>query len=299
MLKKLFICCMAITLLWGAAPLWAQTAFTLKSAPPDLNVYYNGEAIKPVSSANGHRNYRISGEGILRFSADGYKAQEYPSNALPVKKGIVGIKLENETGIAELRGEYKTGEQPKSVYFSPDGQRLFVPLLAEHGIDVFRLTGQTLSFEKRLTVPNSRTEGFVEAFFDEKRRELWFSNMVENKAHIYDLDTLEYKTSLPTGGELSKVIVQSPDGKLTIISNWVTENLSVFDSDTKKLLRRIPVGGIPRGMAFSPDGSLLYTAIYDTPLIAVVDMNEYKVSKRFRVRDGNTGAVRHVIYRDG
>jgi len=290
---------LTVILLLGTAALWAQTSFTLKSAPPDLDVYFNNELIRPVSSANGLRNYRISSAGTLRFSAEGYKAQEYQSGTLPVKKGIVGIKLENESGIASLIGEYTTGEQPKSVYFSPDGQRLFVPLLADHGIDVFQLTEQILRFEKRLTIPDNKSVGFVEAMFDERRRELWISNMEENKAHIFNFDTLEYKTSVSTGGQLSKVITQSPDGKLTLVSNWVSMNISVFDSDTKELLRRIPTGGIPRGMAFSPDGSLLYTAIYDTPLIAVVDMKENRVTRRFRLRDGDVGAVRHVIYNDG
>jgi len=103
---------------------------------------------------------------------------------------------------------------------------------------------------------------------------------------------------LNVGGIFPKVIVQSPDGKTTVVSNWVTMDLSVFDSDTKRLLRRIPVGGTPRGMAFSPDGSLLYTAIYDEPVIAVVDMTHNTVARRFRLY-GGAGAARHIIYHEG
>jgi DNA-binding beta-propeller fold protein YncE len=132
---------------------------------------------------------------------------------------------------------------------------------------------------------------------DERRREFWVSNMEEGKVHIYDLDTLDYKISLSTGGSYPKVITQSPSGDITVVSNWVSRNISVFNSETKELLRLIPVGGTPRGMAFSPDGGLLYTAIYDEAVIAVIDMKEHKVSKRFRLYEG-AGAVRHVIYRD-
>jgi YVTN family beta-propeller protein len=272
-------------------------SFRLKSAPPDLAVYYNGELQKPLSAAAGIRNYRITDSGTLRFSAEGYRSLEYASGALPVKNGLVQIKLENETGVLEYTGEYATGAQPKSAYWAPDGRRLFVPLLDQHGVDVFRLE-QSLVFEKRLSVPGSRAVGFVEAMIDERRRELWVSNMVENKVHIFNLDTLDYKMAVETGGFLPKVIVQNPAGNLTLVSNWVSHNISVIDSETKVLLRRIPVGGTPRGMAFSPDGGLLYTAIYDEPVIAVVDMKENKVSRRFRLYEG-VGAVRHVIYRDG
>jgi DNA-binding beta-propeller fold protein YncE len=297
--KKKFLGCCVILLFAGASQLWAQLSFTLKSAPHDLNVYFNDELIRPASVAGALRSYRITGEGMIRFSADDYHAVEYHSTLLPAKNGLVEIKLENEKGMLKLIGEYATGIQPKSAYFSADGRRLFVPLLAQHGIDVFRLTsGETLAHEKRLLVPGSKADGFVEALCDTKRRELWVSNMTDNSVHIFNLDTLEYKTSLACGGEYPKVIVQSPDGSLTVVSNWVSRNLSVFDSDTKKLLRRISVGGTPRGMAFSPDGGLLYTAIYDAALIEVVDMTQHKVKSRFRYYEGE-GATRHVIYRDG
>jgi DNA-binding beta-propeller fold protein YncE len=296
---KRFFHCLAGIMILGAAPLWAQTTFALKSAPADLNVFFNGELIRPVSITGTLRNYRISGAGPVKFSADGYLPLEYNTALLPVINGQLGIKLENEAGMLKFRGEYAAGIQPKSAYFSPDGQRLFVPLLGQHGTDVFRLTEeQSLAYEKRLSVPGSRAAGSVEALCDAKRRELWISNMNENKVHIFDLDTLEYKTSLATGGVFPKVVVQSPGGELTVVSNWVSKDISVFDSDSKKLLRRIPVGGTPRGMAFSPNGALLYTAIYDAALIAVVDMAQNKVTSRYRFGEGE-GAARHVIYRDG
>jgi len=95
----------------------------------------NGKAVNPVSvsTAQGLRNYRLEENGTVRFSAAGYRSLEYPSNALPIKNGLVEIKLENENAALELLGEYTTGRQPKSAYFSPDGQRLFVPLLDQHG----------------------------------------------------------------------------------------------------------------------------------------------------------------------
>jgi DNA-binding beta-propeller fold protein YncE len=286
-----------------------QISFSLKSAPPDLAVFLNGAPLKPVSSSGAIRHYRFgtdsSGSGsILGFNAPGYRNIEHPAAALPLRDGLVQIKLEKENSALEPAAEYPTGRQPKSAYFSPDGRRLFIPLLDEPGIDVFRFTKSPGAewplpgFEKRLAVPGGSSVGFVEAFCDQKRGELWVSNMTENKAHIFDLNTLEYKMPLDTGGVLPKVIVQNPAGDLTVISNWVSQNISVFNSGTKALLRRIPVGGTPRGMAFSPNGELLYTAIYDRPEIAVIDMNQNKVTARFRLYEGE-GAARHVLYRDG
>jgi DNA-binding beta-propeller fold protein YncE len=122
--------------------------------------------------------------------------------------------------------------------------------------------------------------------------------MEENRAHIFDLDTLEYKRFVDTGGLMPKVIVQSPAGDITAVSNWFSRNISVFDSRTKERLALIPTGGTPRGMAFSPDGATLYTAIFDEPVIAVVDMAARKVRARYRLYEG-AGAARHVIYSGG
>jgi len=294
--RRLFVFFFLLVL---ASPvLQAQMAFRLKSAPADLSVYFNGELIKPVSAWGTIRQYRIPAEGKITFSAAGYRSVEWNSAALPLLRGQADIKLENENGILNLISEYKTGSQPKSVYFSKDGQRLFIPLLNEKGVDVFRFVGdQFLQREKRLEVTGGGKPGFVEALCDEKRNELWVSNMEESKVHIFNLTTLEYVSSHSTGGIFPKVIVQSPDGAFTLVSNWISMDISVFDSDTKKMLRRIPVGGTPRGMAFSPDGSLVYTAIYDAALVAVVDMAANKVVKRWRFSAGE-GAARHIIYRD-
>ena len=289
--------------LWGQAPVQVaaqQTvlSFGLKSAPPDLVVSLNGTPQKPVSTAAGIRSYRVDASGTFLFSAQGYRSVEYSRENLPIKNGLLEIKLEVENGKLELLGEYSTGVQPKSAYWAPDGKRLFVPLLEQNGVDVFRFE-QTPSakmiFEKRLPVNAS---GNVEALTDARRRELWVSNMIENKIYIFDLDTLAFKKSFASGGVYPKVIVQNPTGDLTFVSNWVSQNLSVFNSQTKELLRRIAVGGTPRGMSFSPDGNLLYVAIYDEAVVEVVDMKQNKVTARYRLYPGE-GACRHVICRDG
>ena len=281
-------------------PLLTPETFALKSAPANVQVFLNDELINPVSATPdaGLRHFEITMTGMLSFRAAGYRPIEHHSAALPVRGGIVGIKLELANGLLQLRGEYRTGVQPKSAFFSPDGQRVFLPLLGQHGIDVFRRTEDSLEFERRLSVPGSNSAGFVEALLDARRREVWVSNMEKNSVHIFDLDTLEYKISVSTGGVFPKVIAQSPDGNLTAVSNWVSRDVSIFDPDTRELLRRIPVGGIPRGLAFSSDGSLLYTAIFDEPLVAVIDMAQNRVTSRFRLYEGQ-GAARHIVYRNG
>jgi DNA-binding beta-propeller fold protein YncE len=250
----------------------------------------------------------LEGPGTVRLEAAGYRGKTFHTREIPglLRDGQLQVKLEKEGGRLEYLGEFPTGRQPKSAYFSPEGNRLFVPLLGQHGVDVFRFFGTdppaagvaALVFEKRLAVPGSGACGFVEAMTDRKRRELWVSNMEENKVHIYDLDTLEYKSSADTGGVMPKVIIQSPSGDITAVSNWASHTISIFDSGTKTRLALIPVSGIPRGMAFSPDGQKLYAAIFDAPLIEVIDVPSRKTGDRYRFYEG-PGAARHVLYSEG
>ena len=238
----------------------------------------------------------------MTFSSPGYSSIEYLSNELPLRNGLLEVKLELENGRLRQLGLYRTGVQPKSAYFTNDGRRLIVPLLGERGVDVFRVeaaaASASLVFEQRLLPPGGGRSGNVEALVDHRRNEIWISNMEENMVHIYDLHSLAHKTSLSTGGVFPKVIVQNPAGNLTLVSNWVSHNITVFNSDTKELLHRIPVGGTPRGMTFSPDGQTLYVAIYDEALIAVVDMVQMRVRTTYRLYEGQ-GAARHIIYNDG
>ena len=302
MMSRRLVFTLVLALLFPFIALPQPLFFGLKSAPPGLTVYLNGVNQTPVSADAGIRNFEINGSGLLSFRSPGYTAIEYLTTALPIRNGLVEIKLERDGGPLRRLGGVSTGVQPKSAFFTPCGNRIVVPLLGQRGIDVFRIFDGPdtafLLFERRLFVPDSTAAGFVEAMMDERRREIWVSNMNENKVHIFDMDTLDFKMSVGTGGVFPKVITQSPDGSITTVSNWVSRDISVFNSQTKELLRRIPVGGIPRGMAFSSDGRLLYVAIFDAPEIAVVDMRENTVSSRFRFHD-ETGAARHVLYRNG
>jgi DNA-binding beta-propeller fold protein YncE len=283
----------------GAEPDFPYTLL-LKSGPPEAKLFFNNEELTPRNAEAGIRRFVLEGPGTVKLEAAGYRSVELPTRGIPrlLRDSRLQIKLEKEGGGLEYVREFPTGRQPKSACFSPEGDRLFVPLLDQRGVDVFRFSGLEFRFEKRLAVPGSAAVGFVEAMTDRKRRELWVSNMEENRVHIFDLDTLAYKGFADTGGVLPKVIVQNPAGDITAVSNWVSRTVCLFDSETKERLALIPVGGTPRGMAFSPDGKLLYTAIFDEPLIAVINMDEKKVTARYRLYQG-AGAARHVLYSGG
>lgn len=251
------------------------------------------KAIKIDKTNQGPIRYYLKSQlsGTLTFTASGYKAKQWEFQSSFT--GIYEDKLEpKQTGI-ELIGEISTGKQPKSVEFTPDGRFLIVPLLHDYGIDVFSLW--PLKHYKRIAPPapyNQKT-GYVESAFVESRNELWISQMMTNMVHIFDLESFEYKESFSTKGQWSKVITISPDENRALISNWISKDITVFDVESKKLLQRIPVGAIPRGMAFNKDGSFFYAGMFDPGYLKKINAANYQLIKN--IKPGGW-AKRHIVY---
>ncbi|HRY73229.1 MAG TPA: YncE family protein, partial [Spirochaetia bacterium] len=180
---------------------------------------------------------------------------------------------------------------PKSVYYTPDGRFLVLPLLSGTGADV--LYADTLEKVARLEPPRSMAEiqGFVECAFFPDLGEIWISQMHNSLIHVFDLATLAYKESFPSGGSYPKVIASSPDGRRAYVTNWVSEDLSVFDAGTRSLLAKVKLGGTPRGLATSPDGKVLYVARFSGGSILRVRLDDLAV-ETFWPADG--GAKRSL-----
>ncbi len=284
-------------------PLPPSFVFRVKTGPSAVKIFMGEQELIPLKTEAGVRQYALAEDtDPLLFQADKFITQKINPREIPgkIRRGILQIKLEPESGIFHLEQEIPTGNQPKSVCFSGNGNKIFVPLLNETGVDVFNFSPGTvpaIQFEKRISLPDGKARGFVEPYIDANRNEFLVSNMDENKVHIFDMATLEYKTSVNTGGTMPKVITQNPEGSITAVSNWLSNNISLIDPETRKIITLVPVGSTPRGMSFSPDGKILYAALFDGPVIGVIDMGQKKLVKTFTYNQG-TGAARHVLFHD-
>ncbi len=270
----------------GAAPLG------LKTAPPDAAVYIDGRRLVLTEGPNGSRRAQTSpGSHELLLLADGHIAEKRRIE-VPPQGCRVEAKLERAGGFLRFAGMAATGARPKSVYYSPDGRRLFVPLLSGQGVEV--LDAATLEKLGELVPPSAyaRAEGFVECAFFPKRGEVWVSQMHLSLIHAFDLASLAYKDSFSSGGSYPKVIAPSADGRLAFVTNWVSEDLCVLETDSRRVVARVPLGGIGRGLAASPDGKRLYVALFEGG--AILEFSLPGFERRFLLPpDG--GAKRHLV----
>ncbi len=207
------------------------------------------------------------------------------------------IILNKQNSMFKFNSYYKTGIQPKSVTFINNDQ-VCVPLLADNTIDVIDINnGNTV----KLTVPEkySGKKGFVEALVLKNKNELWISQMINASAHVFDLTTLKYKTTVETKGTWSKVLAYNPVMNKIFLTNWESHDISVINPDSYLEEYTIPCFGVPRGIVFSNDYKTMYVCQYYAVVgkkqtkgeVLKIDLATNKVVKKF----GDPGAKRHMV----
>lgn len=189
---------------------------------------------------------------------------------------------------------YPVGRQPKQVAFTPDSRRLIVSLLDGSGFDLVDLEagGRIL----RTLGPNYRARGFVEILVCPERGSLWISQMTTSEVHEYSLPGYgtalpHHLRSLPTRGSWSKVMAVDKGYRWLAVSNWLSNTVTILDyysGERTATLAGIPV---PRGLAFSTDGSSLYVTSYEGSAVYRYTTADWK---KAATREIPGSAMRHL-----
>ncbi len=96
----------------------------------------------------------------------------------------------------------------------------------------------------------------------------------EARGRIQPIDT-----SLSPNEALVDMVQDTVRQKL-YIANSGMNRIEIFDTATKKLLKPVKVGQLPRSLAMSPDGGVLYVANSGSEYISVVDLDKLTVVSR-------------------
>lgn len=86
----------------------------------------------------------------------------------------------------------------------------------------------------------------------------WVNDVID-RSFVYEIDTATLRISrIIRVGPVPKAVGVSPDGKWLLVGNWTHRDLSLVNLRTGREVKRIVVGGNPRGIAFAPDSSVVY-----------------------------------------
>ncbi len=200
------------------------------------------------------------------------------------------IRLMNAGSRHEFIAEIDTGVWPKQVIFSPDGEKIVIPLLKGEGIDIIDFHSLTIS---RYVVPEyGEQRYFPDGLFSDDGTQFYLSQMPTDKVHVLSFPGPKLVRSFDTGGIWSKVVVFSPDKTKLLVSNWVSNDISVFDTKTLTLERTLSYEArTPRGLAFTPDGTYLYITYFDSGHIIKARVDDWSVEKSFATGGANRDVV--------
>ena len=139
----------------------------------------------------------------------------------------------------------------------------------------------------------------MESLILEDKEELWISQMNSNSIHVFDLEELTYLKTIPLSGKWVKVMLYDEQRNRVYASNWISKDISVIDVSQAKEIKKINVGGVPRGLYLSKDAHNLYVAQYgkensvdQNGRLLKIDLNTDKIVKRL----GKAGNKRHFAY---
>jgi YVTN family beta-propeller protein len=92
-------------------------------------------------------------------------------------------------------------------------------------------------------------------------------------------------------GQVPKYVAATPDGRLVLVSNWCSYDLSVLSPRTLKELRRVHLGRYPRGIAVHPRSHTAYVAVMGSTRIAAINLRSFRV----RWIEGVGSGPRHLV----
>ena len=193
----------------------------------------------------------------------------------------------------EKIGVYPCGRQPKQVLFSPDGSYVLLPLLEDTGFDVFSVAEKKVI--RRISPPDADKRGFAEGLFIPEKGVFLVSQMTTGCLYEYSWPGFEYKRTIRTGGTWSKFIAYSQEKDLLAVSNWVSNDISLIDYDSGKLIRLIATGKAPRGMLFLDGGKSLVSLSFDSGMIEKFDVGTGKRTKLIQIAKS---CMRHIVCTD-
>lgn len=163
------------------------------------------------------------------------------------------------------------------VAIAPDNRTAYVANIGSGSVSVLDLQdGKKL---RDLTI-GGKPEGLALA---KGGRELWVGDLDAPRVSVWDTATSEKIAEQPVDPVAIRVLA-SPDGKLIATSNIASGTISLFDAETRALLRTIKVSGDAAAgqvtLLFSGDSTRLYAAETGHDKIAEIDVASGAVLRR-------------------
>lgn len=205
----------------------------------------------------------------------------------------ITLKHNREQVLFKEAGVFECGDQPKQVIFSPDDNFIFLPLLEDYGFQIFDVKeGRITKFIK----PNRYSDmGFAEGLFlvNKSGEQTFFvSQMTTGYIYEYSYPDLILKREISTGGKWPKFMAYSQKLNILAVTNWFTNNVSIIDYETGKVIKMLDTKAAPRGVTFTNDGESLIVLCFEGGVVQKFSTKNWKEEKSIYKKNA---AMRHIV----
>jgi len=198
----------------------------------------------------------------------------------------------NQTITLEKLQTLSCGKQPKQVLFSPDGKYIVLPLLDDNGFQIIEISPDAAKAPQLISPPNASKKGFAEGLFVPEENAFFVSQMTTGNIYQYEYPGFKYKRTIYTEGTWSKFIAWSKEKNLIAVSNWVSNDVSLIDYESGKVLRKIKTAAAPRGLSFLNNGNEILVLCFDGGKIQKFSTSNAEKLSECKIK---SSAMRHVV----
>lgn len=176
-----------------------------------------------------------------------------------------------------------TGPNPHEIVITPDGRYGYLSNYAPPGNTISLIDLAARKHVKQ--IPTGKATRVHGAAMAPDGKFAYFT--AGQTGYVIEVDTAanEVTRTIPTEGNISHMVLVSPDGKRLYTANIVSEDVSVIDRATGRLIKKIPCGEGVEGMAFTPDGKHLWAANQTGGSITIIDVATDEPVKTFPTAD--------------
>ena len=208
-----------------------------------------------------------------------------------VRDGLYLFRYSKSNNPYKEVGIFDCGEQPKQVIFSPDNNFIYIILLDGMGYQVFDI--DNLIIKEYIKAPDKKmNRGFPEGLFINEKKVFWISQMTTGKIYEYSYPENKYVRTIETKGVWSKYMAWNKNKEIAAVSNWLSNNVSIINYTSGKVMTIINTAKAPRGVIFSNDGAYLYVTSFEGGMIQKFSTDNWKELKNIHKKNA---AMRHIV----
>ena len=200
----------------------------------------------------------------IAFAPDGKTA--YISNF------DTGNLMAIDTSTYKIKGQVKSGTNPKIVTISPEGERIYVSNWSSNDVSVIDSSSlKVIGKAKVGTNPRGSAT-------DMKGEKLFVANFNGYSMSVVDTEKIKTIKTIKLK-RLPRHVTMTPDGKWILCSNMGrgSNALAMIDPVEMVVKKWITVGTGPKVVQVSPDSRVAFTADYFSHTVTIVDLAKGEV----------------------